>query len=211
LETPDKDLAQLRQEAVSCLGDFVGLAPTTWADLASEILALEVHPDAQHVVLGLADGSILVRNLATGAEVARLDEHRAPVHSLSLDAAGARMVSRDQGGILKVWQANAGGAWVCTRTMATDRPVPDDKVIWYAEPVSVVLSSDGSLTIWNIPRIRAQLAQIGLDWQDAPLLSAATSEPADAMSEARPVETARLFALSLFETAQATLAVLGNV
>jgi WD40 repeat protein len=25
-------------------------------------------------------------------------------------------------------------------------------------------SSDGSVAIWNIPRIRAQLAQIGLDW-----------------------------------------------
>ena len=60
LETPDKDLAQLRQEAVACLGDFVGLAPTTWADLTSEIHSLEVHPDAQHVVLGLADGSILL-------------------------------------------------------------------------------------------------------------------------------------------------------
>jgi hypothetical protein len=29
LKTPDKDPAQLRQEAVACLGDVVGLAPTT--------------------------------------------------------------------------------------------------------------------------------------------------------------------------------------
>src|SRR5262249_41526923 len=71
--------------------------------------------------------------------------------------------------------------------------------------------SDGSLVLWNIPRIRAQLAQIGLDWQDAPLLPAAPSEPADARSEARPLETARLFALELFGTAQATLATEGNV
>ena len=57
----------------------------------------------------------------------------------------------------------------------------------------------------------AQLAQIGLDWQDAPLSPAASSEPAEAGSEARPLETARLFALELFGTAQATLAVEGNV
>jgi WD40 repeat protein len=25
-------------------------------------------------------------------------------------------------------------------------------------------SSDGSLVIWNTPKIRAQLAEIGLDW-----------------------------------------------
>jgi hypothetical protein len=71
--------------------------------------------------------------------------------------------------------------------------------------------SDGSLVLWNIPRIRAQLAQIGLDWQDAPLLPAASSEQAEARSEARPSETARLFALELFGTAQATLAAEGNV
>jgi hypothetical protein len=71
--------------------------------------------------------------------------------------------------------------------------------------------SDGSLVLWNIPRIRAQLAQIGLDWHDAPLLPAAPSEPAEARSEARPLETARLFALDLFGTARATLAAEGNV
>ena len=143
LETPDKDLTQLRQEAVACLGDFVALAPTTWADVTSEIQALEIHPDAQHVVLGLADGSILLRNLATGAELARLHEHRAPVVSLSLNVAGSRMASGDKGGVVKVWQAHADGAWVCTRTMAVDRPVSNEKVGWYHEPVSVVLSFDG--------------------------------------------------------------------
>jgi WD40 repeat protein len=71
--------------------------------------------------------------------------------------------------------------------------------------------SDGSLVLWNIPRIRAQLAQIGLDWHDAPLLPAASSEPAETRSEARPVESARLFALEVFGTAQATLAAEGNV
>jgi hypothetical protein len=71
--------------------------------------------------------------------------------------------------------------------------------------------SDGSLVLWNIPRIRAQLAQIGLDWQDVPYLPAATFEPAEARREARPIETARLFGLDVFGTAQATLAVEGNI
>ena len=84
LETPDKDPAELRQEAVACLGDFVGLAPTTWTSFPSKIRALEVHPDGRQVVIGLEDGTILLRDLATGAERARLHEHRAPVVSLSL-------------------------------------------------------------------------------------------------------------------------------
>src|SRR5262249_54065814 len=62
--------------------------------------------------------------------------------------------------------------------------------------------SDGSLVLWNIPRIRAQLAEIGLDWQDAPT-PAVRPEPAEATSGPPPVETARLFALDVSNTAQA--------
>jgi len=70
--------------------------------------------------------------------------------------------------------------------------------------------SDGSLALWSIPRIRAQLAEIGLDWQD-PLLPAKRPGPADATSGPPPFETARLFALELSGTAKATLATEGNV
>jgi hypothetical protein len=70
--------------------------------------------------------------------------------------------------------------------------------------------SDGSLVIWNIPRIRAGLAEIGLDWHDSPA-PAAHQEQAIASSEPLPLDSARLFALELFGTAGATLAALGNV
>src|SRR5262249_52953800 len=106
LETPDKDPAQLRQEAAACLGDFVGLAPAAWARFPSEIRALAVHPDGRELAIGLADGTILLRDLATGAERARLQEHRAPVVSLSLAAAGGGMASGDLDGVVKVWRAH---------------------------------------------------------------------------------------------------------
>ncbi len=70
--------------------------------------------------------------------------------------------------------------------------------------------SDGSLVLWNIPRIRAQLAEIGLDWHDSPA-PAAHPEQDELGSKPIPLETARLFALELFGTAQATLSGVGNV
>ncbi len=70
--------------------------------------------------------------------------------------------------------------------------------------------SDGSLVIWNIPRIRAQLAEIGLDWQDSPA-HAAHPEQDESGSKPMPVEPARLCALELFGTAKATLAIEENV
>jgi WD40 repeat protein/serine/threonine protein kinase len=144
LKTPDKDPSQLRQEAAACLGDFVGLAPTTWARFPSEIHALAIHPDGRQLVIGLEDGTIRLHDLATGAERARLPEHRAPIVSLSLAAAGGLMASGDRAGVVKVWQAHADGSWVCMRTMAIDRPGdPNVKAIWWITPVSVALSSDG--------------------------------------------------------------------
>jgi serine/threonine protein kinase/WD40 repeat protein len=146
LETPDKDPAQLRQEAVACLGDFIGLAPLAWARFPSEIRALAIHPDGRQAVIGLADGTILLRDLATGTERARLHEHRVPVVSLSLADTGDRIASADDEGVVKVWQAHLDGDWVCTRTMAIDRPGgPNVKATWWAAPISVVLSSDGQL------------------------------------------------------------------
>ena len=70
--------------------------------------------------------------------------------------------------------------------------------------------SDGSLVLWNIPRVRAKLAQIGLDWQDSPA-PAAPAEPVEVGSEPLPSDTTCLFELGVFGTARATLAIDGNV
>ena len=70
--------------------------------------------------------------------------------------------------------------------------------------------SDGSLVVWNIPRIREQLAKIGLDWQD-PALPAARHGLVEAESEPPAFESARLLALEVWDPARATQAIEGNV
>jgi WD40 repeat protein/serine/threonine protein kinase len=163
LETPDKDVTQLRQEAVACMGDFVGLEPTTWPDTPSYIAALEVHPDARQVAIGLEDGTILLRDLANGAEIGQLHEHHDPVLSLSVAADGKRMASADRTGLVKVWEMNSSGGWACTRTILLDDPLakPDVKA-----PHSVVatITPDGqfllaahslsrpTVVLWNLTR-----------------------------------------------------------
>ena len=149
LDTPDKDPAELRREAVACLGDFVGLAPTTWTDFAGKVEAVEIRPGARQVAVGLEDGTLLLRDLATGGEAARLREHRASVVSVTFDAAGRRMASGDLAGVVKVWQARSGGGWICTRTMAIDRPDPLP-LESYKAPLLLALSPDGqSLFTWS--------------------------------------------------------------
>jgi WD40 repeat protein len=156
LETPEKDLGELRQEAVACLGDFVGLAPTTWTDFTSGIRALEVHPDGWHVVIGLNDGTILVRDLATGADSARLHGHLAPVLRLSFDAAGNRMASADLAGKVKIWQARSASNWVCDRTFAI--APPKRATFLHGSSILVALSADGkSLVTHSSPQPAIEL------------------------------------------------------
>jgi WD40 repeat protein len=155
LDTPDRDPAQLRQEAAACLGDFVGLEPTTWTDWTSSLQALEVHPDSRQVAIGLQDGTLLLRELATGAEIARLKEHRAPIVGLSFAAAGNRMASADLDGVVKVWQANPDKGWSCIRTMPIGRPTTDKN--FPASPsILLALGSDGESLVtyaWPQPAV----------------------------------------------------------
>jgi WD40 repeat protein/serine/threonine protein kinase len=152
LETPDKDPAQLRQEAVACLGDFVGLAPTTWT-VTGDIRALEAHPDSRQVAIGLEDGTLLLCDLATGAEIARLQEHHAPVVGLSFASAGNRMASADLAGMVKLWQANPGSGWVCVRTIPIDRPTVVRRHSETNRLLMIALTSDGkSLVTYSSPQ-----------------------------------------------------------
>src|SRR5262249_46024102 len=58
LDTPERDLSRLRQEAVACMGDFVGLQPTTWPDLPANVNTIAPHPKARQLAIGLEDGTV---------------------------------------------------------------------------------------------------------------------------------------------------------
>jgi hypothetical protein len=66
------------------------------------------------------------------------------------------------------------------------------------------------VAIWNIPQVRAKLAELGLDWQDPP---SPMPQPAPAKypSAAEPINPALLFALDVdADTAQATMTAEGT-
>jgi WD40 repeat protein len=157
LETRDKDPSQLRQEAAACLGDFLGLKPTTWENFGSDPTTIALHPDSPLVAIGLEGGTILLRDLTNGAEIARVKEHRADVANLSFAAVADRMASADLAGVVKIWHADAGSRWACERTIPVGRPADAD----WGPPILVVLNSDGKLlftysqrqptvSLWNL-------------------------------------------------------------
>jgi serine/threonine protein kinase/WD40 repeat protein/tetratricopeptide (TPR) repeat protein len=108
LDTPDRDMNRLRDEAVACLGDFVGLEPTIMDDFPAAptrdvrrgIQKIALTPDGEHMVIALEDGTIQVRNVSTRAVVARLSESAV---GLGIDSENRWLVTADAKGTVKVW------------------------------------------------------------------------------------------------------------
>jgi WD40 repeat protein/serine/threonine protein kinase len=121
LATPKKNLLDLRQEAALCLGDFVGLEPIIWQDFAEWIWSAALRPDGSLLAVGLDDGTVLLRRIPDGKQMAGLWEHRSAIAHLAFRAEGNELVSTDWSGVIKVWRVNATGRWTCTKTLMVQR------------------------------------------------------------------------------------------
>jgi WD40 repeat protein/tRNA A-37 threonylcarbamoyl transferase component Bud32 len=139
LNTPERDPERLRQEAVACLGDFVGLDPTVVEFPQAGLETIALHPDGNQLAVGLHDGGLLLRDLSRGVNVQLPREHWSPVDALVFAANGRRLVSHDRSGHIKVWEPTAG-AWKVTRTLAADAPLVD----WDLHLTYLALSPDGN-------------------------------------------------------------------
>jgi WD40 repeat protein/serine/threonine protein kinase len=167
LQTPEKDLGQLRQEAVACLGDFVGVAPASLPGFPSGVWCLALSPEGGRLAAGLRDGTVVVDDLRTGARMMRQHAHKAHVVAITFAAGGRTLVSASRDGTVIVWQAGAGGAWNPQRTITTA-----------ADLVSVAVTPDGgrlatccwdatAVTVWDlgtgteVATIRSDAEQLG--------------------------------------------------
>jgi WD40 repeat protein/serine/threonine protein kinase/Tfp pilus assembly protein PilF len=101
LDTPEKDTGRLRQEAVACFGDFVGLEPITWDDFPAELREVALTPDGRQMAIALDNGTIQVRDVSTGGVVAQLSESAVGV---SIDPANRCLVTVGAKGTIKVWR-----------------------------------------------------------------------------------------------------------
>jgi len=106
LNSPDKDTGRLRDEAVACLGDFVGLEPITWDKFSSGIQKIALTLDGEQMAIALdkdvrGDATVEIRNVsATGDVRARLSEAAV---GLGLDPAIRWLVTARANGTIKVW------------------------------------------------------------------------------------------------------------
>jgi serine/threonine protein kinase/WD40 repeat protein len=129
LAVPRRNLADLRDEAVACLGDFVALTPKTFQNFPTNIESAGLSPSGNLAAFGLADGSVQLTDLSSGQELARLPGTNGVFHRLCFDSNGsqlfgvcwpgpadpARYSSHLQGRRLYSWACLVDGKWQQTR------------------------------------------------------------------------------------------------
>ena len=123
LETPEKDFTELRREAGACLGDFVGLEPTDWDSPAgTQIGACDLHPGGELlaiVVNSQITSEVLIRNVVTGQEVARLRPESSLLSCVKFSNDGKRLFAGGSNGLVKFWQVDQVGNWGGAQPMST--------------------------------------------------------------------------------------------
>jgi serine/threonine protein kinase/WD40 repeat protein len=120
LETPEKDRNQLRQEAIACMGDFVGLEPITWTGFSAAITTIALHPKGRMLAIGLKDGTLLLWDLGSGKARSELPRHSKPVTALAFTPDGEKIVSVDGDGAIHICAAKANGEWTLVRTITAE-------------------------------------------------------------------------------------------
>ncbi len=74
------------------------------------IRAIAFSDDAQRAVTGTTDGTVRVWDLCAERVERTLSGHALPVEAVALSSVSGRIASYDSGGILRLWDAHAGGA-----------------------------------------------------------------------------------------------------
>jgi WD40 repeat protein len=118
IKTPDRNTLELRQEAVACMGDFVGLEPVTWDPRGGSpdyVVAVALS-NSSEVALGMSDGSVALRDIADGQLRARLPSRGTGAFEVKYDSEKQTLYTADDSGKISVWQQPADGDWKVTRT-----------------------------------------------------------------------------------------------
>jgi WD40 repeat protein len=151
LQVPGKNLADLRREAVACLGDFVGLTPTTFTDFPanSKIDLARMDPSGRLAAFVTSDRNIHLRELTTGKEVALLSVTNAWFSDLAFNSGGDQVFALGQekpnwsesARRLYSWSLNADGVWTETK----NAPLPGaDRLLSSGGQLFAVILSFGS-------------------------------------------------------------------
>jgi len=112
------------------------------------VTALAVSADGTQGATGLANGSVILWNLATGARGAVLAGHTAAVNGLAFNADGSLLVSGSEDASVRTWKAADGMAVASLTT-----PAPVRALVLNTDGSQVVTGhGDNLIRVWQLPQ-----------------------------------------------------------
>jgi WD40 repeat protein len=152
LDSANADVNVLRQEAVACLGDFVGLEPTVVrAQSGTTLTAIALHPSASELAVGSDDGSIRFYNPKTGVALKSTLAQPAAIQSLRYASEGSRLLAIDKKGNYCSFGRNDAGDWEqeTASTYVTPENDPLLRVQWSAHGEWIATGQKHRLVLWS--------------------------------------------------------------
>jgi len=133
LNVPQKKLADLRSEAIACMGDFAGLKPTSVMELPEgpgtpAIWRAVRHPKDPIAAFGLLDGTVILRDLRSARDIARF-EYGDFCSSVCFASTGKALLSvhmargdslwdlRFEGAVAHLFVCAEDGTWIQSRSI----------------------------------------------------------------------------------------------
>jgi serine/threonine protein kinase/WD40 repeat protein len=149
LNTPDVNMDDLRQEMVSVMGDFVGFEPTKIDDFPSdaEAKALALSPDGSRLAIGFSNGSLWIRETATGKRLESLARRPSSVLMLRFSADCQKLIAADAGGFVQQW-VRGEGKWIGAKSF--DMETSDTLYGASQHDDSLVAIHDDVVDVWEI-------------------------------------------------------------
>ena len=152
LPIPELDIDQLRQEAVGCLGDFVGLEPIVPSLPPNQILkAIALDSNGTQLAAGFEDGAAAVYDIASGRWSQLPEHHPGEIQSLRYLANGSQIVILLADGVIQTWTRGAEGGWTHAKSLALkNEAAPDSKFELTPGGGGVLVRHASRIELWDI-------------------------------------------------------------
>jgi serine/threonine protein kinase/WD40 repeat protein len=153
LDTPAVNLAELRQEMVLAMGDFVGSPPVTIDGFPSDATALALSPDGSQLAIGFRNGSVWICETASETRRVQLPSGQASVLMLRFTADGHRLVAADAKGLVRQW-IRGNGDWSAEKSFHVEVEMSAARYGASQHDDSLVAFETGSIEVWEIDKRR---------------------------------------------------------
>jgi WD40 repeat protein/tRNA A-37 threonylcarbamoyl transferase component Bud32 len=160
LDTDEINLAELRQQAVGSLGDFLGHPSRLIDDFDAPLSTIAISPGSDFVAAALRDGRVEVRQTENGKRVAELPAAGPPIVLLEFAANGLSLYGGNAAGRLLLWKPDESGAW-----SVKDCPQPQKSL----SLSTIRVLNDGSIAVLLRPT-RNRIAFDNLSDEQPPVL-----------------------------------------